>query len=60
MKQANVLCLAGTVITDEHAAAMVKRFLETTFEANERHACRGWQDHQARQQTLEYLHGDLD
>jgi ribose 5-phosphate isomerase B len=39
-ENANVLCLAGAVITDEHAAAMVKRFLETSFEANERHLRR--------------------
>jgi ribose 5-phosphate isomerase B len=39
-EKANVLCLAGAVITDEHAAAMVKRFLETSFEANERHMRR--------------------
>ncbi|PIT87478.1 MAG: ribose 5-phosphate isomerase B [Candidatus Magasanikbacteria bacterium CG10_big_fil_rev_8_21_14_0_10_40_10] len=29
---ANVLCLAGRVLTDEHAVAIVKKFLQTDFE----------------------------
>ena len=33
---ANILCLAGRVISEEHAAAMVKKFLETKFDGAER------------------------
>ncbi len=33
---ANVLCLAGRVLSNEHAAAIVKKFLETKFEGQER------------------------
>lgn len=36
---ANVLCLAGRVLTEDHAAAVVKKFLETKF-AGGRHARR--------------------
>lgn len=33
---ANVLCLAGKVLSNEHANAIVKKFLETKFENAER------------------------
>ena len=33
---ANILCLAGRVLSEEHAAAMVKKFLETKFDGAER------------------------
>lgn len=33
---ANVLCLAGRVLTEEHAAAIVKKFLENSFDGEER------------------------
>lgn len=33
---ANILCLAGRVISDEHAAAITKKFLETEFQNEER------------------------
>lgn len=33
---ANVLCLAGGVLSEEHAAAVVRRFLETEFDGEER------------------------
>lgn len=36
---ANVLCLAGRVLTEDHAAAVVKKFLQTKF-AGGRHARR--------------------
>lgn len=36
----NILCLAGSVLTDEHAAAIVKKFLETEFENIERRTRR--------------------
>lgn len=32
----NVLCLAGKVLTPDHAAAIVKKFLETKFDGDER------------------------
>lgn len=37
---ANVLCLAGRVVSDEHARAIVKAFLETPFSNEERHVRR--------------------
>ncbi len=37
---ATVLCLAGRVLSDEHAAAIVKRFLETEFDGLERRVRR--------------------
>lgn len=33
---ANVLCLAGKVLTADHANAIVKKFLETKFDGDER------------------------
>lgn len=39
-ENANILALAGAVITDEHAAAIVKRFLETNFEPEQRRVRR--------------------
>ncbi len=33
---ANILCLAGKVLSNEHANAIVKKFLETKFENAER------------------------
>ena len=39
-EDANVLCLAGRVITEEHAAAIVKKFLATDFEDAPRHVRR--------------------
>ena len=33
---ANVLCLASKYLTDEHAAAIVKKFLETKFDGDKR------------------------
>lgn len=33
---ANILCLAGKVLSNEHANAIVKKFLETKFENSER------------------------
>ena len=33
---ANILCLAGLVLTEEHAAAIMKTFLENEFEKDER------------------------
>lgn len=33
---ANVLCLAGRVLSEEHAAAIMKRFLETEFDGQAR------------------------
>jgi ribose 5-phosphate isomerase B len=37
---ANVLCLAGRVLTEEHAMMIVKKFLETPFSGDERHVRR--------------------
>lgn len=37
---ANVLCLAGRVLSDEHARAIVKAFVEKPFSGDERHARR--------------------
>lgn len=37
---ANVLCLAGRVLSDEHARAIVKAFVEKPFSGEERHARR--------------------
>ncbi|MBI5221284.1 MAG: RpiB/LacA/LacB family sugar-phosphate isomerase [Candidatus Magasanikbacteria bacterium] len=33
---ANILCLAGRVLSNEHADAIVKKFLQTKFESSER------------------------
>jgi len=33
---ANILCLAGKVLSNEHANAIVKKFLDTKFENAER------------------------
>lgn len=33
---ANILCLAGRIITEDHAKAIVKKFIETTFDKEER------------------------
>jgi len=33
---ANVICLAGRILTEDHAGAIVKTFLETEFEEEER------------------------
>lgn len=35
-ENANILCLAGGVLTDEHAGAITRHFLETQFDAEER------------------------
>lgn len=37
---ANILCLAGRVLSDEHARAIVKTFLETPFSGEDRHVRR--------------------
>lgn len=37
---ANVLCLAGKVLSEEHASAIVKTFLKTEFSGEERHKRR--------------------
>jgi ribose 5-phosphate isomerase B len=37
---ANILCLAGRVLTEDHAMAIVKKFLETSFTNDPRHARR--------------------
>lgn len=37
---ANVLCLAGRVLSDDHAAAIVKKFLETKFNNEEKRVRR--------------------
>lgn len=37
---ANVLCLAGRVLSDEHARAIVKAFIEKPFSGEERHVRR--------------------
>ncbi len=37
---ANILCLAGRVLTEDHALAIVKKFLETPFSNDERHVRR--------------------
>lgn len=37
---ANILCLAGRVLSDEHARAIVKIFLEIPFSGDERHVRR--------------------
>lgn len=37
---ANILCLAGKILSDEHARAIVKTFLETPFSGDERHVRR--------------------
>lgn len=37
---ANIICLAGKVLSKEHAGAIVKKFLETNFEGAERLARR--------------------
>lgn len=39
-EDANVLCLAGRLLSDDHAAAIVKKFLETDFTNQERHVRR--------------------
>ncbi len=39
-EDANILCLAGWVLSAEHAAAIVKKFLETEFSAKPRHQRR--------------------
>lgn len=39
-EDANVMCLAGRVLTKDHASAIVKKFLETDFSKDERHARR--------------------
>lgn len=39
-EDANVLCLAGRVLSDEHARAIVKTFLETPFSGEDRHVRR--------------------
>jgi ribose 5-phosphate isomerase B len=31
-EDAQIICLAGRVLSDEHAAAIVKKFLETEFD----------------------------
>ncbi len=33
---ANILCLAGRVLSNDHADAIVKKFLQTKFESSER------------------------
>ena len=33
---ANILCLAGRILTQEHAVAIMKKFLETDFENEDR------------------------
>ncbi len=37
---ANILCLAGRVVSDEHARAIVKAFIETPFSGSDRHVRR--------------------
>ncbi|TAN33777.1 RpiB/LacA/LacB family sugar-phosphate isomerase [Patescibacteria group bacterium] len=37
---ANVLCLAGKILSDEHAAAIVKTFLKTEFSGEDRYKRR--------------------
>lgn len=37
---ANIICLAGRVLTTDHAGAIVKKFLQTDFDGMERHARR--------------------
>ncbi len=37
---ANILCLAGQMLTEDHAMAIVKKFLETSFSNDERHVRR--------------------
>lgn len=39
-EDANILCLAGDVLTEEHAGAVVRRFLETKFDTAERRVRR--------------------
>lgn len=39
-ENANVLCLAAKFLSDEHAAAIVKQFLEAEFKPEERHLRR--------------------
>lgn len=39
-ENANVLCLASKFLSDEHACAIVKKFLTTDFSAEERHMRR--------------------
>lgn len=39
-EDANILCLAGRVLSTEHATAIVKKFLETNFTEAERHVRR--------------------
>lgn len=33
---ANILCLAGRILTEDHARAIVKKFIETKFDGDER------------------------
>jgi ribose 5-phosphate isomerase B len=37
---ANILCLSGRTLSDEHARAIVKAFVEKTFSGEERHVRR--------------------
>lgn len=37
---ANILCLAGRILTEDHAMAIVKKFLETAFTNDSRHVRR--------------------
>jgi RpiB/LacA/LacB family sugar-phosphate isomerase len=39
-EDANILCLAGSVLSDEHAGAIVRRFLEMEFENQEKRVRR--------------------
>ena len=39
-EDANIVCLAGRTLSDEHARAIVKTFLETPFSGEERHVRR--------------------
>ncbi len=39
-ENANILCLAAKFVSDEHAGAIVKKFLETDFENAQRHVRR--------------------